>query len=76
MQFTIYITVKKRGRKLTFDKHENHPPGNWDEIGTFYRADTDTWFSILGRGIYASEVDADKLSDGVADVIGMGRRLT
>lgn len=70
-----YVTIKPFGNQFKMQIHHKYPAGNWLHIGGFLRRSDNQQFVALGQGIYADEVDVDKLNADVAEFLGLGRRI-
>lgn len=70
-----FVAVTLHDGQFRIQIYHAYPPGEWDEIGGFWRASDDQHFVVLGQGIYAGEVDSDKLSADIAVFLGLGKRV-
>lgn len=70
-----FLTIKPFGNQFKMQIHHNYPKGKWDLLGGFWRKHDDQHFIALGQGVYAGEVDADKLSADVSEFLGLGRQV-
>lgn len=68
-----YLTVELDGDQFKMKIRQSYPDGEWDFIGKFWRAHDDQRFIALGRGIYAGEVDEERLSTDIAKVLDLGK---
>lgn len=70
-----YLTIEPSGSDFKMGNLHSYPEGDWDQIGGFWRASDDQQFVVLGKGIYAGEVDMDELSAAISDFLGLGKRV-
>lgn len=70
-----FLTVTPVGNDFDIQVHDVYPDGDWLGIGNFLRFTDSQRFLALGQGIYAGEVDADKLTAAIADFLGLGKRV-
>lgn len=70
-----YVTIKPFGNQFKMQIHHKYPDGDWVHIGGFLRSSDNQAFIALGQGIYAGEVDVDKLNADVAGFLGLGKRV-
>jgi hypothetical protein len=70
-----FLTIKPFGNQFKMQIHHSYPKGGWVQIGVFWRASDNQRFIALGQGIYAGEVDEDKLSADIADFLNLGKRI-
>lgn len=71
-----WLTVKPDGDAFEMEIHREFPEGGWIQIGAFWRISDDQYFIALGQGIYAGEVDEDKLNADIAKFLGLGKRVS
>lgn len=70
-----FVTVTLSDEQFKMQSREVYPSGEWLPIGNFWRASDNKMFIALGQGIYAGEVDVDKLGADIADFLGLGKRV-
>lgn len=75
MEWVKYCTVKPSGDGLEMQIRNVWPEGPWYKIGDMYRDSDGQHFIVIAQGLYAGQVDEDKLSADIAEFLGLGKRV-